>query len=465
MLTISSDDLRRHGGPVYRGLAEALAEAIDGGRLRPGDRLPPQRELAYALKVTVGTVGRAYDLLMRRGLVRGEVGRGTYVQAGASGETPAASLLAPPGGDTFDLSTNSPSPTAPQERLLELMAACAGEPRLLGALRFYPPVAGLPDQRAVAASWLASLGVPAQAVTTLFTGGAQGALAACLAGLARPGDVVLTEALTYGGIRSLASRLGLHAEPVAIDAEGIVPEALAQAARHSGGRLLLLSPNIHNPTGAHMGTARREALAEVAGREGLTIVEDDVYGTLLPERPAPLAALAPERTVYLTSASKFLAPGLRIAVAHAPPPLLDAVLAAQADLALGHSPLSAELLCRALAGGLAEEAAVAQQAEARARQELAGRLLGGMQLKRQPTSLHLWLEAPEPWSSAELALALARSGVIVSPGERFQVGRGAPPRAVRLSISAPHSRQLLTLALERVAATLGSGAGRRMPAI
>lgn len=451
-------DLRDRPGPAYRALADAFAEAIASGRLPRGERLPPQRELAYRLAVTVGTVGRAYDLLAQRGLVRGEVGRGTYVLGAAAPMSVIESGATAPGG-LIDLTANFPAPTAAQARLGDLLPGEELAAGVLGDLLRYPDAAGMPRHRAAAASWLGELGHTAEPDQVMLSNGAEGALAATLLALARPGDTVLAEQLCYVGLRSLAARLGQHLEPVAMDEHGILPEALAAATRHRGARVLILSANLHNPTATLMPKERREAIAATARDLDLVLVEDDVYGPLVPDRPPSFTALAPERTLYLGSLSKFLAPGLRLGFVHGPAPMLRDVLAAQRELSLGYAPLSAELFARAHRVGAVAEAQVQQQREMTTRQGIARQILAGLDVQAPPTALHIWLRLPEHWSSGDAALALARKGVLVTPAERFFIGRGTAPRGLRISLSAPPTHSHLRNALERIASVLAPDAG------
>jgi DNA-binding transcriptional MocR family regulator len=459
-MTIERGDLVARPGPTYRALAESLADAMMGGRLQAGEKLPPQRDLAFRLKVTVGTVGRAYELLARRGLVRGEVGRGTYVLGRIRGiETAVAEPTADKAPGLTDLTANFPAPIAAQAQLGQLLPTAETAADVVSDLLRYPDVAGSLRHREAAAAWLSLLDLAVEPERLVLTNGTEGGLAAALLALARPGDCILAEALCYSGLRSLAERLGQHLEPVALDGEGMVPDALAAAARHTGARVVVLSPSLHNPTAITMPAERRAALVAVARQHDLRLIEDDVYGPLVPDRPAALVTLAPERTLHLTSVSKFLAPGLRLGFLHGPDTIVREVIAAQRALSLGLAPLAAELFMHCQRAGVVATALREQQAELAARQVLAAEILSGVEVAAQPTALHVWLSLPRPWTSAEAALTLARDGVLVAPAERFFIGRGAAPRAVRLSISAPASRMHLRSALERVARRLTPGAG------
>ncbi len=459
-MTIQAADLASRPGPTYRALADALAEAIGNGRMPAGERLPPQRDLAYRLKVSIGTVGRAYDLLAQRGLTRGEVGRGTVVLGRgeplrvATGEVEAV-------GGLIDLTSNFPAPVPAQAMLGDLLPIDEAAVEVLSDLLHYPPAGGTLRHRLAACAWLLHLGLETEPERLLLTNGTEGALAAALLALARPGDAILAEQLCYSGLRSLAGRLGQHLEPVAMDEQGIVPEALAAAARLRGARVLVLSPTLHNPTAILTPLARREAIVTVARELDLVLIEDDVYGPLVPDRPPPIASLAPERTLYLSSLSKFLAPGLRLGFACGPLPLVRAVTASQRDLSLGHAPLGAELFARALAAGTVAEALRQQRLEIAERQELAAGLLRGLDVRTQATALHVWLHLPPRWTAGEASLALARSGVLVAPADRFFIGRGSAPQAIRISLSAPATRTHLRSALERVAAVLALDANGR----
>ncbi|MBX6321736.1 MAG: PLP-dependent aminotransferase family protein, partial [Rhodospirillaceae bacterium] len=293
-MTMWVPQLSGRSGPRYVAIAEALAEDVRGGRLRPGDRLPTHRELAYRLGVTVGTVTRAYAEAERRGLVRGEVGRGTYVLGppaampwqAARGRTEAA----PPA--SIDLSTNIAWPGDAEADLARTLARLA-EGDLAGLLG-YQPAGALPAHRAAAAAWIAlERGMPVAPEQVLVTGGGQQAMAVALTALARPGDLVLTEQLTYPGMRVLANRLHLRLQGVAMDEDGLIPEAFAAACRAGAPRVLYCMPSVQNPTGALMPEARRRAIAEIALDHDVAIVEDDVYGFLAPDGPAPLSVHAP----------------------------------------------------------------------------------------------------------------------------------------------------------------------------
>lgn len=460
-MTIWQPDLSPLEGPRYRALADAIRLAIQEGDLRPGEKLPPQRDLAYRLGVTVGTVTRAYGLAEQQGLVQGEVGRGTFVreeQRSAYFQNPVIDSAE----DVIKLNVNSQPETSAQDLLPETLIKLARGNLPIGELLAYTPRIGLADHRRAAAAWASRTGGDFQAETTLITGGAHQALVATLTGLCRPGDTVLTESLVYGGLIHASRRCGLNLHDVAIDEEGLRPDALEEACRTTGARLVMINPTAHNPTTATMSEERRRAIAEVAERHDLILVEDDVYGQLYEDRAPPIAIFAPERTIYITSASKMVAPNLRFGSVSAPEALYHRIADAQADLFIMCPALMAAIFTQWFDDGTADELVARQRREAKARFEIAAECLAGLTFKAHPQCFHLWMELPEAWRRSSLVEALRQRGVLVDPAYIFAVDPADHQAAIRISLSAARNRERLKRALDVVRSTLETGPiGRR----
>lgn len=453
---------RPRPGARYRALVEALAQDVAEGRLPTGTRLPPQRDLAFRLGVTVGTVSRAYALAAERGLVSGEVGRGTFVRAAEPAGRP--NPVGDGAADLIKLTVNAPPDPSYGRVIAERLAELASG-RGTADLWAYTPKQGFPEHRAAAARWIGGAGLDAAPERTIITGGAHQAIVVALTALARPGDTVLIEPLTYAGVCHIAERHGLRLQGVAIDHQGLLPEALDAACRANGTRLLFVNPTAHNPTTATMSPGRREAIAALARRHDLIVIEDDVYGRLPEERPPPIAALAPERTIYISSAAKSVAPGLRLGVLLSPPALHPRIADAQHDLFLTCPPLMAELFTHLVNDGTAERLALCQRHEAAARQAIAREILGTRPHQAEPSSYHLWLPLPPPWRTTEFTAAVCARGVAVDPGTAFAVDRARAPHAVRVSLSAAASHDRLRRALQILVATLDEVPARRREVI
>jgi DNA-binding transcriptional MocR family regulator len=324
----------------------------------------------------------------------------------------------------------------------------------LGSLLGYPSDGGRLAHREAGAAWIARSGLAAAPENVLVCAGSQHALTVALATLVQPGDLLLAEAVTYPGLKALANLLHVRLEGLPLDRDGLRPDALEEACRRGGVGALYLVPTIQNPTGSVMSEARRREIAAIARAHGLSVIEDDIHALLAPERPAPIAAFAPERTCYLTSTSKTLAPGLRVGYILAPPGEAARLAAGVRATTWGAAPLTAEIVSQWIRDGTADALLAARRGEAAARQALAAEALAGADYEAHPVGYHLWLRLPEPWRSESFVAQVARRGVAVTPAEAFVVGRGAAPHAVRLCLGAPRTRESLARGLRAVADTL-----------
>jgi DNA-binding transcriptional MocR family regulator len=442
MHTIWRPRLDRRSGPLYLALAAAIAHDVQAGKLKAGDRLPPHRDLADQLGVTVTTVTRGYTEAERRGLVRGEVGRGTYVCP------PAFTAMPPAGRDHIDLATNALLPHHHARELTDRLSLLVtrSTPEYLFN---YQPHGGRVDHREIAARWLRHFHVPADTTSTILTSGAQHAMTVSLATLTSPGDTVLCEAVTYTGMRSLANHLHVRAHPVAMDDEGLIPDALEDAAHESGGRVVYCVPSGQNPTARVMSPKRRQELGRVATRLDLTIVEDDAYGFLF-EGQEPLCAAMPERTFYLTSMSKSLVPGLRVGLLRMPPGWTERITGAVFATTVMLTPLDAAAACASMEDGMAARIIAWKRQEVRARQQLARQVLGKV-VTGSPESQHAWLQLPPAWAADDFVREARQRGVVVTPGRDFAVARHEVPNAVRVALGAPPDRETLKRALTTLA--------------
>lgn len=430
-------DLANSALPRYQAISQAICEVIDGGQAVIGEKLPPHRTLAAALKVTVGTVSRAYARLEEQGRVMSRIGDGTYVLArhAPQPDMPLHGEDEPVPAGLVDLGRNVivdiGQDRALAETLLEISQDAAARQRALD----YQAECGHPWHRAIAARWLGQFGIASSPERVALTNGAQHALACLLRILTMPGDTVLCEALSYPGIVTLAQQMRLQLLCVEVDEEGIVPEALEQMCRAFDSRLLFCVPTLHNPTTATMSLERRLRIADIARRHHLQIIEDAAPAVLLPEPPPALAALLPEQVFFVTSLSKSVSPGLRFGVVQAPRAWsgkLAAVIRANCWMA---TPLTVEIACRWLEDGRLLQLLDAQRADIAKRRQLATSYLEGQQWLSYPGSPHCWLQLPAAWRISEFSTMLRRRQVAIKSGDAFTVGRTPSPHAVRLCLS------------------------------
>lgn len=439
--------------PFYRGLADAIAGDVEAGRLRPGDRLPPQRRLAELLEVDLTTVSRGYAEARSRGLIQSQVGRGTFVAAKAK----PTRVSDPHRRSDADLTMNlPPEPGDPRliAKMQEGLVSVAAD--LTSLLRYQSPVGGEMDRQA-ACLWLERRGLRAELDRIAVTPGANATIFAILGLLARQGGVVLSERITYPGAQAIARRCGCRLVGVAEDADGVIPEALEGAIREHQPRALYLNPTLNNPTTRTMPPSRRTELAALLRKHSLPLIEDDAYGFLSASAPPPLASLAPELSWYVGGLAKIFGGGLRLAFTVAP----DARCAYQLGQTLKTTAvmppmLSVGLMTRWIEDGTADLVRDFVRKEAAARQAIAADVLSGLDVEGRPEALNVWLRLPEGVSRADVVVRTQGLGIGILPSDPFVV-TGPKPEALRICLGGPIGREDLSAGLSRLADTLGVG--------
>jgi DNA-binding transcriptional MocR family regulator len=454
-MTISDIDLAGRPGPKYRAIADILAARIADGSLPAGAQLPTHRDLAWKLGVTIGTVSRAYAEMARRGLLSGEIGRGSFVRDIPAVEDIPHLRASQPG--LIDLTLNFPTPGIEREALAQTLSELAGDASM-SALLDYQPESGIERHRIAAADWIGTHDWVVDPDFVVITAGAQHAIRMVLAALTRPGDRIVAEALSYQGIKPAITQLGLRAEGLAMDADGLLPEAFEKAVRDGGVRALYCMATLHNPTTATMPAARRQQIAQIAIQYGVPVIEDDIYSAYSEGPPLPpLAALADDMGYYITSLSKTVAPGLRTGYVVAPnraaAERIGAAVRASCWMA---PPLLAEIASRWIEDGTARKVLENHRALATQRRDVARSLLGNADYLLPPGSLHAWLSLPEPWRAGDFVAAMRDQGVAIASAETFAIGRASAPHAVRICLGTPHRVDDLKIGLTRIGAMLNN---------
>ncbi|WP_446424752.1 aminotransferase-like domain-containing protein [Mailhella sp.] len=457
----------------YQRIAEALADGIAEGRLKPGDTLPAQRTLAAALNITPGTVIRGYTVAARKGLISGAVGRGTFVAF----RRPDVDILPPleaPALPSFSVPEEQERAyrfepeegirwnlgfIAPFEHLNPSLAdALAALPlrmdaRELAELQSYHRPAGMVRHRKAGAAWAKRYGVPVSHEDLLVCAGSQHALLVLLTSLCRAGDHIAADPLSYPLLRQLAWRLGLRVAPIRTDSFGMLPDALDNACRSGGIRAVYLMPSCRNPTLTRMPENRRRELTEVCRRHDILIIEDDVYALALSGiegTPAgtPFAVLAPERTCFIAATSEILGGGLRVAYLCPPQQYLE-----QLEHTISYTismvpPLMAELAAQWINDGTADSILRTKREEAAARNALAREIFDGSPLVSRSTGFFCWLPLPDSWTGMRFTDEARQRGILVAEGEHFRMGHDMPENGVRLALGGVQSRKELTAALQ-----------------
>ncbi len=458
MDTIWPEALPKSKGPKYTLVADTIRKAIENKTLEVGKKLPPVRELAYRLKITPGTVARAYTILTDEGLLQAEVGRGTFVAP------PRSPILDDVWSrqlhlrdDKYESNVSLFSPRLPDVGQVALIRECLekvakGDPRMF---MNYPTRDAYLPVRQVVADWLSDL--PLGSINAddivLTHGGQSGICVVFQTVLKDPKPIVLVEDLSYAGFRRAGELMRAEVVGVKMDKWGISPDALDHILRQTKAQAICVSPEVQNPTGGHSPLERRKEVVEIARKHELQIIEDDCYR--MGEARAPsYRALAPERGWHVSSISKTLTPALRVGFAIAPKEQsvdlrrsaeygyfgLAQPLAELTRLLLGHS--EARQLAKNVRTKMGEYVRVAVNA------------LGGFDLNWDSEIPFVWLHLPSGWRSAAFSRAAEREGIQLRSADEFALRDGRAPNAVRIAVNGHVSLEKFEDAMLRLRALL-----------
>ncbi|MET0741910.1 MAG: PLP-dependent aminotransferase family protein [Microvirga sp.] len=442
---------RRKGATKHKVLTERIIADIDAGILPAQARMPTHRDLARRLGVSVQTVSISYKEAERRGYLRGEVGRGTFVRSRVTERADRFMLDRNP-GEAVDLSIVRAAYTQAHEDASRsvLMELSRGDNSAF--MRPCRPIAGLDRHRSVARAWLRTLGIDAAEDRILVTNGTAHGLFLAVAAIVQPGEIVLTENLTDHGIIGLANVLGFTLRGLPTDREGVLVEALEDACAAGGVSAIVLVPSLGNPTSHVMGAGRRRAVAEIARRYGVFVVEDEVYKPLLDEPLPSIAAMLPELGFFATSFTKSVMTGLRTGYLVVPPHYSIRVASIMRVTTWSATNLTAELATRWVQDGTAKTLVALQRREAGIRQAIVADILGEHVAQTHPASLCAWLKVPRRWTEEGLVRALAGKNIAVTPSDPFVAGpQGAG--GIRICLGGRLSHDALAEALTTVRRT------------
>ena len=443
-------------GPKYRAVAQTIRDGVAKGELVEGTKLPPVRDLAWKLGITPGTVARAYTILTDEGMLKAEVGRGTFVASKRSFapllETiEVDSTIHNQESQTYQVNLFSPHlPSVGQAALIrKLLSDIAHDPP--SGVMHYPSRQTSRAAREAAVKWLknAPLGDFNRSSLTLTNGGQNAIVMVMQAVLKGRKPTILVEELAYPGFRRAAELLRVNVVPIAMDKDGIIPEALAAACQSYEAQILCTSPEVHNPTCGFTPEYQRAEIVAVARKHDLQILEDDCYRMGAAVAPT-YRMLAPERGWYVSSISKTVTPALRIGIAVAPEGK-GAILRRAAEhsffgLATPITDLCARLLVHPQLDALTTKARMGTNAYV----ESAVNILGCYDLSWRMDVPFLWLKLPEGWRAGAFCQAAESVGVQIRPAEEFACRDARAPHAIRFAINAGVSLESFEAAIGRL---------------
>jgi 2-aminoadipate transaminase len=426
--------------PRFRQLYDKMREMIESGALRRGDRVPATRELAGQLGLNRTTVSAAYSLLESEGLIAGHVGRGSFVTGRAKTMEPAA-----PAG----FSRSRPSELLfPLEDFRRTCAEVIADREIAAILQLGSP-AGYPPLRRYLLEQSRAERAALESDDILITSGCQQAFDLLQrVTVEGTGDgTVFIEDPVYLGVRKVFERSGVRVAGVPVGPDGIDLEALEGMIAREHPRLLCVTPNFQNPTGATMPLAARQSLLRIAHAAGVTIIENDIYGPLCYSGdPLPSLKQLDQSgdTILLRSFSKVAFPGLRVGWVIARRSMIEKLTEAKQWSDLHTDQLSQAVLLRFADSGRLERHRARMLSAGRERLEAALEaceqyLPPGAKFTRPRGGMNLWIELPAALDAAELLPRAEREGVAYLPGRYFAVSR-PQPNALRISFAGltPH---------------------------
>lgn len=430
--------LDRTSRSLYQTLAAQLEHDIQTGVLRPGTKLPPQRELADFLDINVSTVSKAFKLCELKGLLSATVGSGTFV---AYDVLYSGKLLVRHDRD-FIINMGPTMPdSAGNEILLKMAQELLSEAGAKRLFRYYAP--GADDwQKEAAVRLMSRCGYETKREQILFAEGAQNALIAVLAALFERGDKIAVDDHTYPGIKTAAAMFGLQLVPVRKEWDGMDTRALEALCRIEKIRGIYLVPACHNPTTAILSEEKRGEIARIVKTFGCILIEDGTY-ELLHSDSRKTAGHLPEQGIYIVSLSKGIAPGLRLAYVSVPMAWKAAVADALYSLNVATVPMMTELSARVIVSGQFEKIISLHRQQTRERNQIVNRYFPKESCLGLDENIFRWLLLPEQYTGGEFETLALSAGVQVFAAEHFAVGNMEPDRAVRLSVCSPDSPEQL----------------------
>lgn len=439
-------DLNNTKPPIYLALARQLEEDIKAGVLKPGTKLPPQRELADFLDINLSTVSRAIKICEQKGLLSASVGNGTYVSADAASDKIIVCGQENPSfidmGGLYPHGEANCKVKQYAQRLLKkpdaLKLFCYGESE------------GTEMQRSAGAEWFGKIGLPTDKKHIILAAGGQNALAATVWGLLKQGDRLGTDYVTYPGIKTAAQMAGVQLVAVQHKDFEMTEAGIHFAIQNENIKGIYVIPDFHNPTGHIMSLETRKMIAEIAIEKNILIIEDAINNLLEDNPLPPIAAFAPEQVICLASLSKTIAPGLRTAFIHVPEKYRHNLATAIYAMNISNSALLATISAELILNGVADEIIKERKNEILKRNLIADEILKGYLVESKLTCPIRYLLLPDYFTGKSFEICALQAGVQVFGAERFTVGNKPADKTARISIITPPAIAELAEGLKRL---------------
>ncbi|KPU43250.1 HTH-type transcriptional regulator NorG [Oxobacter pfennigii] len=433
--------------PYFKALAEDLENRIKRGILKPGTKLPPQREIADYLNLNYTTITRVYEICKKKGLVYGAAGKGTFVSPHSSENiTITASNLT-----DGCIEMGAVNGFSEYTELTERATRAVVEKGYLRNLYEYTHPAGQPHQLAAGIRWMEQLGVHTDNEHTAIFAGAQNAITVALVSLFSPGDKIATDQYTYSNLIELAKLLHIVLVPIRGDKNGMCPDDLKRQCGTNKMKGIYLMPSCANPTTIVISKERREELAAVIRKHRLILIEDDVsawmptsIGNMLPSMFDLLAG----QSIYICGMTKNLCPGLRIAYMTFAECFRQEILHGLFNINVKTSSLDAEIITELILNGDAYKIAEHKHSLTERACALFAKYFPECWKEHGKISYYQWMpiEIEKPFRDIEEDFI--SQGIRVYHSERFAVAKNQGHNFLRVTLCSAGSMRKLEKGLQ-----------------
>ncbi|MBQ6889397.1 MAG: PLP-dependent aminotransferase family protein [Lachnospiraceae bacterium] len=416
--------------PIYIYLADTLEADILSGKLTPGTKLPPQRELADFLDINLSTITRAFKLCEQRGLICSVVGNGTYISSDAASNSML--MLNNPTHNIIEMGAILPNVEF-NKYVSAYLQTMATEPDFYKLLQ-YGTIEYDDLQIQAAQHWLSCFSLSSSKEHILYSTGSQNAIFATLSALFQAGDRIATMPTTYPGLKVAAKILGIHLVPLHLEEGNITENVLQYAQKTQNVKGFYFIPDFHNPTSELLSIETRKLIANFCKKEKMAFIEDAIYSLFLPTPLPSITSFSPNQGIFISSTSKVLAPGLRLAVIHCPQTAYPLIKESLYGMQIAPPALMMQLFTRIILSGRFDEIRRLRIQDLEHRNQLFDEMIKDCENTGDFHSPIRWIQIPKHMTPAQFeALALSHN-LQVYGADRFIVGSEAIPNAIRVSL-------------------------------
>ena len=436
--------LKRNDKPIYIYLADTLEQDILSGKLTPGTKLPPQRELADYLDINLSTITRAFKLCEQRGLICSIIGNGTFISSDAAANSML--MLNTPNKNIIEMGAILPN-TEFNKHAAAYLQRMATEPDFYKLLQ-YGTIEYDDLQIQAAKKWLSYFKIHSSKEQILYSNGSQNAIFATLSSLFNSGDRIATMPTTYPGLKIAAKILGIHLVPLHLEKGKITKNVLDYAVNIQNVKGFYFIPDFHNPTSELMLVDTRKLIAKFCEDSYIPFIEDAIYTLFMPNPLPPISSLSPNQGIFISSTSKILAPGLRLAIIHAPLNKYLSIKESLYGIQIAPPALLTQLFIRLIISHEFEKIRNLRIKDLENRNIIFDKILKNIKNSGNIHSPIRWITLPNNTTPSQFeALALSHNMQIYG-ADRFVVGSESTPNAVRVSLTSTENIEDFKTGLE-----------------